>query len=84
MFLGPRAGQSQALIGAGAEKINLKLEPRKNGSATHHCLKVKFYCDFQPGDVLFEYAGELITGKYSYTFNLDQDPGVWANLDPDP
>ena len=44
LFLGPRAGQSQALIGAGAEKINLKLEPRKNGSATHHCLKVKFYC----------------------------------------
>ena len=44
----------------------------------------KARCDFQPGDLLFEYAGELITGKYSYTFNLDQDPGVWANLDPDP
>ena len=40
----------------------------------------KARCDFQPGDLLFEYAGELITGKYSYTFNLDHFPGFLAQF----
>ena len=35
--------------------------------------------EFQPGDVLFEYAGELITGMYSYTLG-ELGTGQFLNI----